>query len=171
MTSDSEFPRVDALFAGEPPIPKLDGKPTIRLIRRILWVAIPLDILGVLSCTSVPARRRVRSAEGSGSKAALPDTREEHEALFAAAREALEHVSYDETIGRLAEADLENACESNAQLLQLELFIMALHLASSRLPGVKYSMPLGVVRRKRHAAWKVAAAHSRHRASRPENAA
>ena len=45
---------MDALFAGEPPVPKLDGKPTIRFIRRILWVAIPLDVLAIPLWTGVP---------------------------------------------------------------------------------------------------------------------
>ena len=54
MTNGAEFPRVDALFAGEPPIPKLDGKPIIRSIRRILWVAIPLDVLAIPLWTGVP---------------------------------------------------------------------------------------------------------------------
>ena len=92
-------------------------------------------------------RRRARAAEasggGGGSKAAaagaaggawIPETTGGHEALFAAAQQAVEQVEYSESVGRLSEAERALTCESNAQLLQLELFIMALHLSSARLP-------------------------------------
>ncbi len=36
-----------------PPFPDVPGS-KLHWIRRLLWVAIPLDLLGVLCCTSVP---------------------------------------------------------------------------------------------------------------------
>jgi len=52
--SPPSFPRVDALFAGEPPpAPALAG-PRIRRLQLILVVAIPLDVLGVPCWTGVP---------------------------------------------------------------------------------------------------------------------
>jgi hypothetical protein len=54
VTEVSEFPRVDALFSGEPPPPLLDGGPPRRVIRRILCFAIPLDLLAIPLWTGVP---------------------------------------------------------------------------------------------------------------------
>ena len=54
MTQRSAFPRVDALFAGEPPAPPLDGGPVRRKLGRILWAAIPLDLLAIPLWTGVP---------------------------------------------------------------------------------------------------------------------
>ena len=45
---------MDELFAGEPPPPLLDGNPPRRVIRRILFVAIPLDLLAIPFWTGVP---------------------------------------------------------------------------------------------------------------------
>jgi len=46
--------KVDALFAGEPPPPIEPAEPRIRAIRGILWVGIPLVVLGIPCWTSVP---------------------------------------------------------------------------------------------------------------------
>ena len=54
MSGDTEFSRVDALFAGEPPEPLLDAEPTLRFLHRVLWVAIPLDVLAIPLWTGVP---------------------------------------------------------------------------------------------------------------------
>ena len=39
--------------ADPPPFPEVTGS-RVHWIRRLLWVAVPLDLLGVLCCTSVP---------------------------------------------------------------------------------------------------------------------
>ena len=54
MTKTAAFPRVDALFAGEPPEPPLEGAGIRRKIRHILWVAIPLDLMAIPLWTGVP---------------------------------------------------------------------------------------------------------------------
>ena len=46
--------KVDALFAGEPPPPPVEATPRLAAIRSILWVALPLDLLGVPCWTGVP---------------------------------------------------------------------------------------------------------------------
>lgn len=46
--------KVDALFAGEPPIPTATFEARIATIRGVLKVAIPLVILGIPCWTSVP---------------------------------------------------------------------------------------------------------------------
>jgi hypothetical protein len=48
------FPRVDALFAGEPPPPPRSATAFLRTLRRVLLVAIPLDALGIFCWTGVP---------------------------------------------------------------------------------------------------------------------
>lgn len=50
----SDFPRVDALFAGEPPPPPREAGPTLRRLRVVLSLAIPLDALGIFCWTGVP---------------------------------------------------------------------------------------------------------------------
>ena len=54
MSPSEDFQRVDALFAGEPPPPLLDGESPQRFIRRLLYVAIPLDLLAIPLWTGVP---------------------------------------------------------------------------------------------------------------------
>ena len=46
--------KLDALFSGEPPPPPLEAGPRIQRLRRVLAVAIPLDILGIPCWTGVP---------------------------------------------------------------------------------------------------------------------
>jgi hypothetical protein len=46
--------KVDALFAGEPPKKPVDVASRIRRIKTILWIAIPLDVLGIPCWTGVP---------------------------------------------------------------------------------------------------------------------
>jgi hypothetical protein len=46
--------KVDALFAGEPPIPSSGADDRVATIRGVLKVAIPLVILGIPCWTSVP---------------------------------------------------------------------------------------------------------------------
>jgi len=46
--------KVDALFSGEPPTPPVPAEPKLNSIRGILWVGVPLVILGVPCWTSVP---------------------------------------------------------------------------------------------------------------------
>ncbi len=46
--------KVDALFDGDPPAPPEPAEPRLRAIRGMLWVGIPLVILGVPCWTSVP---------------------------------------------------------------------------------------------------------------------
>lgn len=53
-TSERPYPRVDALFDGEPALPALDPAPRLRRITLLLLVAIPLDLLGVTCFTGVP---------------------------------------------------------------------------------------------------------------------
>ncbi len=48
------FPRVDALFGGEPALPPLDPTPRLRRILLLLAVGIPLDLMGVTCFTGVP---------------------------------------------------------------------------------------------------------------------
>lgn len=48
------FPRVDALFAGEPPPPMLEAGARIRRLRSVLMIAIPLNLLGIPCWTGVP---------------------------------------------------------------------------------------------------------------------
>ncbi len=48
------FPKVDALFGGEPPLPPLDPTPRLRRLAVLLAVAIPLDLLGITCFTGVP---------------------------------------------------------------------------------------------------------------------
>ena len=48
------FPKVDALFDGEPPLPPLDPAPRLRRLTLLLAVAIPLDLLGITCFTGVP---------------------------------------------------------------------------------------------------------------------
>ena len=48
------FPKVDALFDGEPPLPPLDPTPRLRRLTLLLVVAIPLDLLGITCFTGVP---------------------------------------------------------------------------------------------------------------------
>ncbi len=50
----SDFPRVDALFAGEPPPPPREAASTLRRLRAVLLFAIPLDALGIFCWTGVP---------------------------------------------------------------------------------------------------------------------
>jgi hypothetical protein len=50
----SPFPKVDALFAGEPPAKPMPAGPRIQRLQRILAVAIPLDLLGIPCWTGVP---------------------------------------------------------------------------------------------------------------------
>lgn len=51
---ETAYPTVDELFAGEPPPPPVGAGPRIRRLRRVLMVAIPLDLLGILCWTGVP---------------------------------------------------------------------------------------------------------------------
>ena len=46
--------KVDALFDGDPPAPPEPAEPRLRAIRGMLWVGIPLVILGIPCWTSVP---------------------------------------------------------------------------------------------------------------------
>ncbi|MDP6931346.1 MAG: hypothetical protein QGG40_00450 [Myxococcota bacterium] len=46
--------KVDALFAGEPPPPPVALEPRLHRIHRLLYVAIPLDVLGIFCWTGVP---------------------------------------------------------------------------------------------------------------------
>jgi len=46
--------KVNALFSGEPPPPPLEAGPRIQRLRRVLAVAIPLDVLGIPCWTGVP---------------------------------------------------------------------------------------------------------------------
>ncbi len=48
------FPRVDALFAGEPLPPPAEAAPRIRRLRVVLGVALPLNLFGVFCWTGVP---------------------------------------------------------------------------------------------------------------------
>lgn len=50
----SDYARVDALFAGEPPAPPREAAPTLRRLRMVLMFAIPLDALGIFCWTGVP---------------------------------------------------------------------------------------------------------------------
>ncbi len=50
----SRYPKVDALFEGEPPLPLLDAKPRLWRIQVILAFAIPLDLLAIPCFTGVP---------------------------------------------------------------------------------------------------------------------
>lgn len=52
--SPGRFPRVDALFAGEPPPPPREAAPLIRRLKLTLAVAVPLDLLGIPCWTGVP---------------------------------------------------------------------------------------------------------------------
>ena len=54
MSHASDFPRVDALFLGDPPPPLLDARPARRFLHRVLWIAIPLDVLAIPLWTGVP---------------------------------------------------------------------------------------------------------------------
>lgn len=51
---DKRWAKVDALFAGEPPPPPEDATARIRQLRQLLWVALPLVLLGIPCCTGVP---------------------------------------------------------------------------------------------------------------------
>ena len=53
-TAERAFPKVDALFDGEPPLPPLDPSPRLRRITLLLVVAAPLDLLGITCFTGVP---------------------------------------------------------------------------------------------------------------------
>ncbi|RME23828.1 MAG: hypothetical protein D6798_12700 [Deltaproteobacteria bacterium] len=44
----SPWPRVDALFAGEPPPPPVDVRPRVRRLRLLITVALALDLVGLL---------------------------------------------------------------------------------------------------------------------------
>jgi hypothetical protein len=46
--------KVEALFAGEPPPPPVEAAPRLAMIRSMLWLALPLDLLGVPCWTGVP---------------------------------------------------------------------------------------------------------------------
>ena len=46
--------KVDALFDGDPPVPPVPAEPKLRSIRGMLWVGIPLVVIGVPCWTSVP---------------------------------------------------------------------------------------------------------------------
>lgn len=46
--------KVDALFSGDLPLPPSELGPQLDRLRQTLWVAIALDILGILCWTSVP---------------------------------------------------------------------------------------------------------------------
>jgi len=46
--------KVDALFAGDPPAAPEPAEPKLKTIRGMLWVGIPLVVLGVPCWTSVP---------------------------------------------------------------------------------------------------------------------
>lgn len=45
---------VDALFTGDPPLPRIDATRTLRRLGLILAIAIPLDGLGIFCWTTVP---------------------------------------------------------------------------------------------------------------------
>lgn len=47
------FPRVEALFAGEPPPPPAEAGPKIRKLKILLAIGIPLDLLGIPCWTGV----------------------------------------------------------------------------------------------------------------------
>jgi len=44
----SPWPRVDALFAGEPPAPPVDVAPRVRRLKLIITAALALDTIGLL---------------------------------------------------------------------------------------------------------------------------
>lgn len=44
----SAFPKVDALFDGEPPPPPVEVGPRVRRLRALLGVAIAFDVLGLV---------------------------------------------------------------------------------------------------------------------------
>lgn len=46
--------KVDALFSGEPPPPPIQAAPRLSAIRGVLWVSLPLNVLGVPCWTGVP---------------------------------------------------------------------------------------------------------------------
>jgi hypothetical protein len=46
--------KVDALFDGDPLAPPVPAEPRLRSIRGMLWVGVPLVVLGVPCWTSVP---------------------------------------------------------------------------------------------------------------------
>jgi hypothetical protein len=50
----NRWAKVDALFAGEPPPPPEDANARILQLRQLLWVALPLVLLGIPCCTGVP---------------------------------------------------------------------------------------------------------------------
>ncbi len=54
MSPAGRYPKVDALFEGEPPAPPPDPGPALRRLRVLLAVAIPLDLLGIPCWTGVP---------------------------------------------------------------------------------------------------------------------
>ena len=53
-TDPTSFPRVDALFAGEPPPPPLEARVRLRRLHLILGLGLPLNLLAVPCCTGVP---------------------------------------------------------------------------------------------------------------------
>lgn len=53
-TAGRPWPKVDALFDGEPPPPPIDAAPRVKRLKLILAIAIPLDALGIPCWTGVP---------------------------------------------------------------------------------------------------------------------
>ena len=54
MDAPSPLTRVDALFTGDPPLPRVDVSAGLKRITLLLVFALPLDGLGLLCWTTVP---------------------------------------------------------------------------------------------------------------------
>lgn len=54
MDAPSPLSRVDALFTGDPPLPRVDVSAGLTRVTRLLAIALPLDGLGLLCWTTVP---------------------------------------------------------------------------------------------------------------------